>query len=160
MLALIDDETQVWDSLAICEYINEQYLAGKGWPKRLERRACARSICAEMHAGFYAMREEMPMNCRRRPAKIHLSANAKKDIERIIAICTDCLDQSTSQYLFDEFSIADAYFLPVVIRFYVYQIEVPKSIANYMSAMMALKSYQRWLNAAIEEKEVIACEEV
>ena len=158
--ALIDENTQVWDSLAICEYINEQYLTGTGWPKEAVRRAYARSICAEMHAGFYAMREEMPMNCRRRPAKIQLSTNAENDIARIIAIWSDCLHQSTGPYLFDEFSIADAYFLPVVIRFSIYQIEVPHRIMNYMSAMMALESYQQWLNAAIDEKEVIACEEV
>ncbi|MEW6990872.1 glutathione S-transferase family protein [Colwelliaceae bacterium 6441] len=157
---LIDNNIKIWDSLAICEYLNESYLAGKAWPENTSQRAIARSICAEMHAGFIALRSEMPMNCRRTPSVINYSEECQKDIDRIIELWQTCLDNSKSKFLFDTFSIADAFYLPVVSRFASYQVEVPEKIKTYMDTMMSLPSYQLWLTASIEESEVISSSEV
>jgi len=157
---LIDDHARVWDSLAICEYINEQYLDNKAWPSDRISRATARAICAEMHASFFAVREEMPMNCRRSPSSIELTSNAYKDIERIQTIWQDCLAQHKGKFLFDEFSIADAFFMPVVVRFTIYQIAVSKEIQQYMDEMLSLPAYKKWLKGAINETQIIEEEEV
>lgn len=152
---LIDKELTVWDSLAICEYINSQYLDGQGWPNSESQKAVARSICAEMHSGFQSIRNELPMNCRRKPGTIPLSDECKKDIDRIINIWETCLTNSNSEYLFDRFSIADAFYLPVVTRFISYKISVPHKVEKYMNKMIALPSYQTWLTDAKNEVEVI-----
>jgi len=152
---LIDEELTVCDSLAICEYINEQYLNNKAWPSNSQLRASARSICAEMHSGFFAIREEMPMNCRRQPSKVALSAKAHNEIERIKEIWQACLIAHQGDFLYKEFSIADAFFMPIVVRFHIYQIPVSKEIQTYMHTMLDLPSYQHWLNDAKNEQQVI-----
>lgn len=157
---LIDNQQKIWDSLAICEYINEQYLQGNGWPNEPQKRAIARAICAEMHSSFFSLREEMPMNCRRIPAKIALTSQAQQDIERIKDLWTECLSQHSGGYLFDQFSIADVFFMPVVVRFTIYQIPVSAKIQTYIDNMLSLPAYQLWLNDAINEKYVIEEEEV
>ena len=157
---LIDNHHKIWDSLSICEYINEAYLSNNAWPAAPLARAKARSICAEMHSGFNALRHEMPMNCRRTTAKIPLSDNALSDIKRIIELWNDCLSQSEGDFLFDNFSIADAFYLPVVVRFSIYSINVPSNIQRYMNTMLALPAYQQWHSAAKSEIEIIECEEV
>lgn len=162
--ALIDNELKVWDSLAICEYINEGYLDNSAWPKQPQQRAQARAISAEMHAGFTHLRNEMPMNCRRTPSAITLSEGAQNDIKRIIEIWQQCLstiELNTSgdpdnQFLFGEFSIADAMYLPVISRFNSYQIEVPANIQKYMDMMLNLPGYKLWLQASIAEVEIMA----
>jgi len=153
--ALIDEQLTVWDSLAICEYINEQYLHHDAWPANPQLRATARSVCAEMHSGFFSVREEMPMNCRRQPNTIELSNNAKQEIERIKAIWQSCLAQHQGQFLFDKFSIADAFFMPIVVRFSIYQINVSKEIQSYMNTMLSLPAYQQWLADAMLEQQII-----
>lgn len=162
------NETKIWDSLAICEYINEQYLNGYGWPKNRNDRAIARSVCAEMHTSFLSLRHELPMNCRRPIAPILMSEDAKKDITRIITLWQEILhaidnknttDNDKSSFLFGGFSIADAFYMPVVSRFNSYQIEVPNRIKEYMDLMLALPAYQQWKQAAEQEIEVIDCEE-
>lgn len=152
---LEDEALIIWDSLAICEYINDRYLSGKGWPTSTRQRAQARAICAEMHAGFMALRNEMPMNCRRSPAKIELSNECQLDIERIISLWKTCLAESNGPFLFNEFSIADAFYLPVVSRLISYEIEVPSEIKTYMNTMMNLPGYQKWLLEAKQELAVI-----
>jgi glutathione S-transferase len=157
----------VWDSFAICEYINEQYLNGQAWPDEINSRAYARSICSEMHGGFVPLRNEMPMNCRRKQTPIKLSNAAKEDISRIIEIISSCLSTySDSQkikdnyFLFGKFSIADAYFMPVVSRFNSYAIEVPHQVEQYIKRMLSLPAYQKWQTAAESEKEIIAVAEI
>jgi glutathione S-transferase len=153
----------VWDSLAICEYINEKYLAGKAWPSNLEQRAKARSICAEMHGGFFSLRDELPMNCRRKISSLKVTNNTQADINRIIELWQQCLSKNSnttkSTFLFGDFSIADAYYMPIVARFNSYQIEVPTLVRRYMDTMLALPAYQQWYEAAKQENEVIDCEE-
>ncbi|NQZ22343.1 MAG: glutathione S-transferase family protein [Colwellia sp.] len=154
---------KIWDSLAICEYVNEQYLDGKAWPKCIEQRATARSICAEMHAGFLNFRQELPMNCRRHPAAIAYSPETQQEINRIIALLQECLQACTTNnegFLFGKFSIADAYYMPVVARFTSYQIIVPEDIKQYMELMLTLPAYQQWQVLAEQEVEVIESGEV
>ncbi len=157
----------VWDSLAICEYINEQYLNGQAWPHDINNRALARSICSEMHGGFFAVRNELPMNCRRNIAAIKLSESAQQDISRIIDILSGCLSMQEDtpatkdiQFLFGKFSIADAYFMPVVSRFNSYAIEVPDKVEQYIERMLSLPAYQKWQRAAESESEIIAVAEI
>ncbi|MFT5706807.1 MAG: glutathione S-transferase [Oceanospirillaceae bacterium] len=165
---LIDQDTIIWDSLAICEHLNEQHLAGKAWPADQAKRATARSICAEMHSGFNAIRNEMPMNCRRAVAPITLSASAKQEIARICEIFELCLennDSSTdtnkeSDFLFTQFSIADAFYMPIVARFHSYAITVSDKVNRYMQTMLQLPAYQLWLSQAQAEEAVIAVAEV
>lgn len=115
---LVDGDLSVWDSLAIAEYVNETCLSGKGWPAEPKKRAVARSVVAEMHSGYSALRNEMPMNCRAK-RKIELSRMAQQDIKNICHLWENLRSQHKDQgpYLFGEFSLADAYFAPVAFRF-------------------------------------------
>ncbi len=154
---------KIWDSLAICEYVNEKYLDDKAWPENIEQRAIARSMCAEMHAGFFNFRQELPMNCRRTPATIVYSLETQQEINRIISLLQECLltrAQKGEGFLFGKFSIADAYYMPVVSRFTSYQIVVPDDIKQYMELMLTLPAYQQWKALAEQEVEVIESGEV
>jgi len=167
---LQDQQLKIWDSLAICEYINETYLAAKAWPQDKGQRAMARSICAEMHAGFFAIRNEMPMNCRRTPNAIVISQQAQQEVKRIIAIFEQCLavntDETTNDvsdqdgFLFGQFSIADAFFMPIVSRLASYQIETGPVVQPYIEKMLSLPAYQQWLEQAAAETAVIDVAEV
>ncbi|NRA53821.1 MAG: glutathione S-transferase family protein [Gammaproteobacteria bacterium] len=159
---LQDNQITIWDSLAICEYINEQYLAGKAWPQDTAQRAMARSICAEMHAGFFAIRAQMPMNCRRAPSEIEISKQAQHEVQRVIEIFEQCLATNTESdsFLFGEFSIADAFYMPIVCRFSSYQTAVGPRVKQYFSKMLALEAYQTWLKQATAETAVISAAEV
>lgn len=157
---LLDQGEKVWDSLAICEYINEQYLNGKAWPSATLARATARAICAEMHSGFPALRNEMPMNCRKEKVSLSLTEEANYDIARVQQIWQECLAKSNGPYLFGEFSIADAYFMPVVSRFNTYNIDGCAVVSQYMATMLALPAYQKWLDASLVDSRVIDEDEV
>ena len=109
---LVDGDIAVWDSLAILEYVNDAHLNGAAWPNSVADRAHARAISAEMHSGFFAVRNEMPMNCRAK-RKLVLSEDALKDIARIDAIWSAQMEQYPEEWLFGEWSIADAMFAPV-----------------------------------------------
>ncbi len=153
---LIDDELSVWDSLAICEYVSEKYLNGKGWPEDLNRRAEARVTCAEMHSGFMALRNEMPMNCRA-TRKIDLSAAAKEDIARIDSIWSFYCEQNSEigPWLFGSFSIADCFFAPVALRFETYGTALSASAQRYSSQLLRHPSVVRWKEAGCAETEII-----
>lgn len=161
---LIDGPVTVWDSLAICETVSERYLAGNGWPTEEGMRAHARSISAEMHSSFLALRHELPMNCRAR-RKIAISPLAQKDIARIDAIWSDCISKSNANasangpWLFGDFSIADCMFAPVVLRFRTYGIGVSDASQRYMDNVLANKHLQAWIDAGKNEKEVLAEDE-
>ncbi len=149
---LIDEDETVWDSLAICEYVNEKYLNGKALPKDIKIRAEVRSICCEMHSGFFSIRQEMPMNCRRKPSSISYSQDCQSDIDRIIDIWQKSLAKSNGPFLFGEFSMADAFYLPIASRLNTYQVTVPNIMSKYIERMLALPCYQEWLEASILEK--------
>jgi len=159
---LIDQKLVVWDSLAICEYLNDEYLSGKAWPQNAYNKAQARAICAEMHSGFFAIREQMPMNLHRKRAAIKLTEQALSEVARIIAIFSQCLKENgdSDGFLFGKFSIADAFYMPIVARFNSYKVSVPENFQAYMDQMLSLPAYKNWLVEALDEQAVIDQAEV
>lgn len=151
---LVDDDVTVWDSLAILEYVNDAYLQGKAWPSLLSERAKARAISAEMHSGFMALRNEMPMNCRA-TRKISLSSQARKDIERINQIWSEQMEQYPDGWLFGEWSIADAMYAPVVLRTLTYGIQLSEKATLYQQKVLNSATMQRWLAEASLEKDIV-----
>ena len=146
----------LWDSLAICEYINEQWLQGAGWPEQAAARARARTISAEMHSGFAQLREDMSMNCRRKIEGFTASEACQADIDRIIEIWEQCLsDDSSGPWLFGTFSIADAMFAPVASRFDSYGIQLPERSARYVAHCLQDPAMAVWYQDASAEPEVI-----
>ena len=150
---LTDGAVTVWDSLAIIEYLAEKEPEVGLWPSAPARRARARSVCAEMHSGFLALRREMPMNLRRRPKAIDLSDEARADIARIDAIWNGCREQAGADgpFLFGAFCAADAMFAPVVGRFHIYDIAVSPGARAYMDAVMAHPAWRELMARAREE---------
>lgn len=154
---LHDGNLVVWDSLAICEYVSERYLDGRGWPERHRGRAVARSCSAEMHSGFFTIREELPMNCRATGRSVGMTAALQKEISRVDALWSEMLTTygGGGGYLFDEFSIADCMFAPVVFRFRTYGIEVSERSEEYMRHMLMNSNMRHWLEAGEAEVERI-----
>jgi glutathione S-transferase len=155
--ALIDGDVTVWDSLAIIEYLAERFPQTQLWPLDRASRAHARSICAEMHSGFVALRTECGMNLHRPVGAKSLSGNARADIARVQQIWSECRERhgKTGPYLFGAFSGADAMYAPVVHRFRTYAIEVTPSARDYMSAMGSLPAFAEWTSAGLAETLVI-----
>jgi glutathione S-transferase len=142
----------VWDSLAIAEYINEAFLDGRGWPADIAQRAVARAVSAEMHSGFQALRSQLPLNCRKRAKNFVPSAEAKRDIARIAALWRECRASARGgEFLFGAFSIADAMYAPVVLRFQTYGIALSDVERRYADAILALPAIREWLAAADAE---------
>lgn len=159
--ALRAGELVVWDSLAICEYAAE--LTGRGWPRATEARALARSIAAEMHAGFPNLRALWPMNARARNRRTAMTAALAADIERIDEIWNDCRHRfgSGGPWLFGpDYSIADAMYAPVVLRFNTYGARVSDTARWYMASVLEDAALQEWLRAARAEPWTIAADEV
>ncbi len=156
---LITGESHVWDSLAIAETLAERYPDKQLWPKDDDARAYARSLSAEMHSGFAALRNEMPMNCRAMGRKVRLGEELTKDIDRVIDIWVDCQKRYDGDWLFGDFSIADAMFAPVVLRFRTYGINLPESAMQYPRRLLASEAMQEWLLDAESETEVIEADE-
>jgi glutathione S-transferase len=153
------DRVTVWDSLAIAETIAERWPEKNLWPDGADVRAHARSISAEMHSGFAALRESMPMNCRAMGRRVALPDELTADIDRVIAIWSDCHHRYGGDWLFGEFSIADAMYAPVVLRFRTYGINLPESANVYPRRLLQSTAMQDWLAAAESETEVIDVDE-
>lgn len=155
---LLDGERVVWDSLAICEYLHDTVLAGRAWPQDLAARTYGRCIVAEMHSGFSAMRNELGMNLRRQRALVEgPSAAASADVARVLSIWAEALQRFCGPFLLGEFSVADAFFAPVVTRLQSYCIEVPAGpVLDWMQRMRGLPAMQQWTAEALTEVEVIA----
>jgi glutathione S-transferase len=154
---LVDGDVTIWDSLAIIEYAAERFPEARIWPQDRASRAHARSISAEMHSGFVALRNECGMNLHRPVGAIPLSDQARADIARIQQIWSDCRERygKSGPFLFGAFSAADAMFAPVVHRFLVYAIEVEPKVRDYMAAMISQPAFQEWTRAALAETLVI-----
>lgn len=159
---LHDGGLVIWDSLAICEYVSERYLDGQGWPAALESRAVARACSAEMHSGFFALRSQLPMNCRALGRRVEMTAELQREIARIDNLWSGLRLQHAADgpWLFGAFSIADCMFAPVAFRFRTYDVSLSENAANYRDTLLAEKQMQRWLEQAKAESEVIAYAEV
>lgn len=161
---LIDGDLVVWDTLAIAEYVAEQFPEKCLWPLGKEARARARSVCAEMHAGFTALRGSCPMNVeadlkhagalvwRDKPA-------VRTDVARLVSMWSELLDTYGGPMLFGEFTIADAYFAPVCMRLKAYALPVPPAIEEYVGRVCALPGVKAWIDQALAEQDFLDFEE-
>ena len=158
---LILDGQAIWDTMAIAETVVERWPEKKLWPSDPKARAHARSICAEMHAGFSVLREAMPMNCRAMGRRVPLPDALAADIDRIFEIWSDCQRRykSAGDWLCGNFSVADAMYAPVVLRLRTYGINLPQSATAYPKRLLQSEALQDWLAAAESETEVIEREE-
>jgi glutathione S-transferase len=155
---LVDGDVVVWDTLAIAEYLAEQFPSKQLWPAEARARARARSICAEMHSGFGALRSACPMNI-----EAHLPAlgqliwrdkpAVRLDVARLVAMWSELLEQHGGPLLFGRFCIADAYFAPVCMRLKTYGLPVPPEITAYIEAVCALPGVKAWVEAALAERD-------
>jgi glutathione S-transferase len=159
---LLDDDVTVWDSLAILEYLSENYLNSKGWPENVKVRALARSVSAEMHSSFVNVRSEMPMNCRKTFHNIRLSDAAAREVERIKTLWRTCRTEYGGQgeWLFGQYSIADAMYAPIALRFAGYSISLTGIEKAYVESVLAHPNINQWIEAGKAEKEVIAEDEI
>ncbi|HRI18708.1 MAG TPA: glutathione S-transferase [Burkholderiaceae bacterium] len=162
---LVDgDGLAVWDTLAIAEYVAEKFPEKNLWPVERAQRARARSICAEMHSGFSALRGACPMNIeaalpdtgaliwRDQPA-------VRADVARLVEMWTGLLEASGGPLLFGAFTIADAYFAPVCMRLFTYALPVPAPVRAYMERVRALPGVAAWISAALAEQDFLDFEE-
>ena len=158
---LKDGEVTVWETLAILEYLNETYANGALWPAQRAARAHARAIANEMHAGFSALRNHLPMNVRRKVAPLALTPACAADIARIDSMWQDARGRwgGAGPFLFGAFSAADAMYAPVVNRIHHYAVPVSATARAYVDAIRALPAMQRWIADAAAEPWVIEEEE-
>jgi glutathione S-transferase len=161
---LVDEGFAVWDSLAIIEYAAEKFPQNGVWPRDAKARARARSVCAEMHSGFAALRTHCPMNIE--AALPHIGAlvwrdqaGVRSDVERIVGMWTGLLQEHKGPMLFGEFSAADAFFAPVCMRIRGYALPVPGHITDYVRRVCALPAVKSWMDAALEEEDFVVFDE-
>ena len=156
----LDDEI-VWDSLAICETVNERWLQGRAWPESPRARAAARSAACEMHSGFGALRGQLPMNCRRQPRQPHWDAAADRDIARIEQLwqAMRAAHGGKEGFLCGPFGIVDAMFAPVCVRFRGYGPPLQAPTLEYVQRILALPAMVEWLSAAEAEPARVSADE-
>jgi len=159
---LQDGDMMVWDSLSILEYLSETYPDSKGWPDDPAARAFARSVSCEMHSSFMNVRAEFPMNCRKRFLNIKPSTAATREIERIRSLWRHCRSQfgQSGEWLFGEYSIADAMFAPIALRFDGYAIDLEGVEKDYVQSVLNQPAIVAWIEAGKAEPEVIEADEV
>ncbi len=161
---LDDDGLVIWDTLAISEYLAEKFPEKQLWPQDVKARARARSICAEMHAGFGALRSNCPMNIEASLPVIGALAwrdkpAVRSDVERLVGMWTPLLAEHAGQMLFGSFSIADAYFAPVCMRLKNYALPVPPHIGAYIARVCALPGVEAWTAQALAEHDFVDADE-
>jgi glutathione S-transferase len=161
---LVDDGFAVWDTLAIGEYLAEKFPQHALWPREPKRRARARCLCAEMHAGFVALRNACPMNIEVSMPEIGQrvmaeDAAVRADLARLTTAWGEALAESGGPFLFGEFSLADAYFAPVASRIKSYALPLPPAAANWVERLWATPAVQAWVADALEEKQFVAFDE-
>lgn len=161
---LTDGDLAVWDTLAIAEYLAEQHPAKNLWPIDKADRAHARSLCAEMHSGFSALRSACPMNIE--ASLPHIGALAwrdkpavRADVERLVAMWSSLLGQHGGPMLFGQFSIVDAFFAPVCMRIKTYSLPVPDGIRAYIQRLCDAPGVKAWIDGALAEKDFLDFEE-
>ena len=161
---LVEGDLAVWDTLAVAEYVAEQYPDKQLWPRDKAARARARSVCAEMHAGFTALRGACPMNIEASLQDIGALAWRDKpavraDVSRLVTMWSELLAAHKGPMLFGAFSIADAYFAPVCMRLKTYALPVPAEISAYVERVRALPGVKAWIDDALAEKDFLDFEE-
>lgn len=159
---LVDGDLAIWDTLAIAEYVAEQHPGL--WPAERQARARARSICAEMHSGFTALRGACPMNIEASLPDVGALAwrdkpGVRSDVQRLVQMWSGLLQEHGGPMLFGEFTVADAYFAPVCMRLATYALPVPRAIADYVQRVRALPGVKAWIDAALAEKDFLDFEE-
>jgi glutathione S-transferase len=161
---LVDEGFAVWDTLAIAEYLAEKYPSKNLWPVQPLARARARSLCAEMHSGFGALRSNFGMNIEAAMPEIGKRVLAEKpdvarDFKRITQMWEKQLDEHGGPFLFGAFSIADAFYAPVCSRFVTYGLPVSTRVAAYIERIHALPAMQSWIKDAKAEHDFIEADE-
>ena len=158
---LLIGEEPVWDSLAIAEAVAEMFPEKQLWPAEARARQVARSICAEMHAGFPKLRSAMPMNLRALMPGKGMSPEVQKDIDRVVEIWEFCRARygQGGELLFGAFTIADAYYAPVATRFLTYGVKLPAVAQRYADALLALPAVHEWMLQALRETEFVRADE-
>ena len=159
---LMVDGEAVWDTLAIAETVAELFPEKQLWPADARARRVARSACAEMHSGFQALRGKMPMNIKGSHPGKGLTPESQKDIDRVVALWSECREtfgKGGGSLLFGRFSVADAFFAPVVMRFRTYGVEVPRLAKDYCAVVEALPAVREWIEGARKEKKFVAADE-
>lgn len=161
---LVHDGLAVWDTLAIAEYVAELFPEKQLWPTGRADRARARSICAEMHSGFAALRSACPMNIEAHLPDVGALAlrdqpAVRADLARIVSMWTQLLAAHGGPMLMGPFTVADAYFAPVVMRIKTYALPVPAEVQAYMDRVCALPGVKAWIDGALAEQDFIDFEE-
>lgn len=156
-----DNGLVIWDSLAICEYIAERYPDKHCWPVDMKQRALARSVSNEMHSGFQTIRTTLFMNCRMRMVYKDFSSKLQMELDRVRQIWRDCRSRNPDgPFLFGGFTIADAMYAPMVVRFTAYGIDCGRIERDYIDTILALESMKQWMQQGAAEPEVISYYEV
>ncbi|AXO89650.1 glutathione S-transferase family protein [Pseudomonas parafulva] len=142
------------DSLAIAEYLNEQHPQAQLWPADVAARAQARSACAQMHSGFFALRGAMPFDLSRNQALDSVPLDVQTDIDRMVALWSECrlAAKDSGPFLFGRASLADAFFAPVAVRLRTYRVAVPAKAAAYIETIYNWPAFQAWQQAGLAER--------
>ena len=161
---LVDGDLAVWDTLAIAEYVAEEFPNLQLWPTDKAARARARSVCAEMHAGFTGLRGNCPMNIEASLPDVGAliwrdKAAVRADVARLSAMWEELLTQYSGPMLLGHFTVADAYFAPVCARLKTYALPVSPAVAGYVERVLALPGVQAWIDGALAEKDFLDFEE-
>ena len=159
---LQDDELLIWDSLSIMEYLSEKYLDHGAWPDDQAARAMARSMSNEMHSSYSNIRKELPMNCRKSFTSVVPSEDAQSEIKRVAHLWNQArtLYGDSGEWLFGGYSIADAMFAPLALRFHGYNIELDTACKAYINSTLSHPGIVEWVEAGKLETEVILEDEV
>lgn len=161
---LVDGELIVWDTLAIAEYLAERYPEKQLWPADAKARAHARSVVAEMHSGFTALRSHCPMNIEARLPETGAlvwrdQAGVRADVDRLVQMWSALLQEHGGPLLFGHFTIADAFYAPVCMRLATYALPLPAHVAEYVQHVQNLPGVKAWVDEALAEKDFLDFEE-
>lgn len=155
-------ERVIWDSLAICEYLAEQFPKARLWPEATAARALARSVSAEMHSGFSTIRSTMPFNCRATGRHVASSQELESEIQRVQSLWRECQERYGQEgpWLFGRFTVADCMYIPMALRFVTYGARLDTGAQAYVQTVLQDATVQEWIAAARLERGVIAANEI